>query len=330
MGANTNTSYKHLITINELSFQLLPNGSQGYAYILRNNGYEIKIAQQRAKLDAFFPIQVRISAEYLWAYGVMNAWSIIYNWIVETFGNIIKHKVCRIDLCCHIADIDLVTNYEQNYKGKFKNKELFYNGNSINAVTFGSRKNKKIYCRIYNKSLEVEQTRKKSWFKEIWSKNNMNIKNVWNIEFELKSDILREFNLIEINDIIAKLKELWKYCTNKFLIKIDRINTRVERCPINKEWQEIQNAYNDFSSVGLIERNKQINLDAQSLIPNIIGGITSYSARVGNIDFRNVFNKIYEDSQKYFKNKNTNFETEVKNKMLIINNIKRKGECTNE
>ena len=61
----------------------------------------------------------------------------------------------------------------------------------------------------------------------------MNIKNVWNIEFELKSDILREFNFIEINDIMANLKELWKYCTNKFLIKIDRINTRVERCPIN-------------------------------------------------------------------------------------------------
>ena len=323
LGATSNTSYKHLITINGLSFQLLPNGSQGYAYILRNNGYEVKIAQKRAKLEAFFPIQIRISSEYLWSYGLINSWSLIYNWIVETFGNIIKNKVYRIDLCCHIADIDLITDYDKNYKGKFKNKELFYNGNNPNAITFGSRKNKKIYCRIYNKSLEIQQTKKKKWFQEIWQENKMNISNVWNIEFEIKSDILREFNLIEFNDIIKNLKELWKYCTEQFLVKIDRINSRVERCPTNKEWQEIQKAYNNFDSVGIIQRNKQINLDAKALIPNIIGNITSYSARTGELDIMQVFNKIYKDSEIYFKNKNTNFETEVKNKMILIS---QKGE----
>ena len=320
---NINTSYKHLITISEIKFQLLPNGSNGYSYILRNDGYEIKVSQRKAKLEAFFPIQVRISAEYLWSYGVMNSWSNIYNWLVETFGNILRHKVCRVDLCCHVADIEFIKDYEKNYKGKFKNKEIFYNGKQANAITFGSRKNKKIYCRIYNKTLEIQQTRKKNWFKEIWKENNLNIKNVWNVEFELKSDILREFNLIEIKDIISNLKELWKYCTNEYLIKIDRINERVERCPINKKWEEIQKTFDEYTSIGLIHRNKQINLDAQSLIPNIIGGITSYSARTGDLDIIKAFNKIHIDSEKYFKNKQTNFETEVKNKMSLI---KQKGE----
>ena len=302
LGANSTTTYKHLISINDLMFQLLPNGSQGYSYILRNNGYEIKVAQRKAKLDAFYPIQVRISAEYLWAYGILDSWSLIYNWLVETFGNVVRHKVCRIDLCCHIENIDFITNYEKVYKGKFKNKEVFYSGKQANAITFGSRKNKKIYCRIYNKTLEIQQTRKKHWFKEIWKKNNLNAKNVWNVEFELKSDILREFSLIEIPDIINNLKELWKYCTNEYLVKVDRTNQRIERCSINKEWKEIQKAYDNFNSIGLIHRNKQINIDAKALIPNIIGGITSYSARTGDLDITQAFNKIYEDSQKYFKN----------------------------
>jgi len=327
LGATSNTSYKHLITINGLDFQLFPNGSQGYTYILRNNGYEVKLAQKRSKLEAFFPIQIRISSEYLWSYGLMDSWSLIYNWIAETFGNIVRNKIYRIDLCCHVADIDLITNYDKNYKGKFKNKELFYSGNNANAITFGSRKNKKIYCRIYNKSLEIQQTKKKNWFKEIWQQNNMNINNVWNIEFELKSDILREFNLLELKDIINNLKELWKYCTEQFIVKVDRINTRIERCPINEEWQEIQNAFNDFLSTGLIKRNKQINLEAQALIPNIIGSITSYSARTGDLDITHAFNKIYKDSQKYLKNKQTNFVNEVKNKMILI---KQRGEETNE
>lgn len=112
-------------------------------------------------------------------------------------------------------------------------------------------------------------------------------------------------------------------CTIKHLVKIDKTNTRKERCPVNKEWQEIQNAYNEFVSVGLIQRNKQIELDAKALIPNILGCITSYSARTGDLNIIQAFNNIYEDSQKYFKNKQTDFEKEVKNKMALI---RQKGE----
>lgn len=319
LAATNNANNKHLITINEMVFQILPNGAQGYTYILRNNLYEVKIAQKRAKLEAFYPIQIRISSENLWANGLINAWTIIYNWIVETFGNIIRHKVSRIDLCCHISDIDLITDYNMTYKGKFKKKELFYAGKNPNAITFGSRKNKNIYCRIYNKSLEIQKTKSKSWFKEIWQQNNMNINNVWNIEFEVKSDILREFNLIEVNRVYNRLRDLWHYCTNEYLVKVDRVNTRIERCPVNKQWKEIQTAYEEFRSFGLIKREKQIDIEANTLIPTIIGYMTSYSAKKGEIDIKSAFNKIYIEGQKFLENKKTSFKKEVKDKMLLIN-----------
>lgn len=322
--AATNNANKHLIIINNMTFQLLPNGSQGYTYILQNKLYEVKIAQKRAKLENFYPIQIRIKSENLWSNGLINSWSIIYNWIVENFGNIIRHKVCRLDLCCHIADVDFITDYNEVYKGKFKKKELFYSGNKPNAITFGSRKNKGIYCRIYNKTLEIQETKNKSWFNEIWKRNNMNINNVWNVEFELKGDILREFNLLEVKDIYNHLQDLWTYCTTKHLIKVERVNTRIERCPVSTDWKEIQTAYDKFNSVGLIERRKQVDIEANTLIPTIIGYITSYSARKGDADINTAFNKIFKDSQKFLKNKETDFEKEVKNKMLLID--KKRGE----
>jgi len=46
--------------------------------------------------------------------------------------------------------------------------------------------------------------------------------------------------------------------------------------------------------------------------------MTSYSARKGEIDIKSAFNNIYKDSQKFLKNKKTNFEKEVKDKMLLI------------
>ena len=138
----TDTNYKHLVTINNLSFHLSPNGTKGYSYILQNNGFQVHIAQFKSKLQYFSPIQVRISSEYLWAYGLSNSWEIIHNWIVKTFGNIIIEKVFRVDLCSHVSDIDLITNYNLNYKGDFKKRQVFYTGNQINSITFGSRKSK--------------------------------------------------------------------------------------------------------------------------------------------------------------------------------------------
>ena len=313
-----NASYQHMIQINDRSFELVNSGTKGYAYILHNSGYQINIAQYKSKLPNFAPIQVRISSEYLWAYGLADSWSMIYNWIVETFGNVISEKVCRLDLCTHVSDIDFITDYAISYKGNFKKRETFYTGNQISAITFGRRTSKNIYCRIYNKSLEVQEKKQKLWFYEIWKNNNMNAKNVWNVEFEIKSEFLRDYSIDTVHDVLQHLQDLWLFCTNQWLIKIDRTNPRVERCNINNDWLEIQKVYNEFHSEGMIAKEKQIELDANVLVPNIVGNITSYSARKGSITIDEAFSDLYKETKKYLLKKATSFEKEVKNKRLIL------------
>lgn len=317
LAATNNTQYSHIVTINEMTFQLFPNGTSGYAYILHNNGYEIKISKYGNKIKNFFPIQVRISAEYLWAKGLKYSWNIIYNWLVEIFGNIKEDKVFRVDLATHLSDVDLVLDYENSYKGNFKKSTVNITNNKINAIAFASRKSG-IHCRIYNKSLEIQEKNQKLWFRDIWINNNMNIDNVWNIEFELKSKFMREYNINSVRDVLEHLRDLWEYCTKEWLIKIDRTNKRIERCSINKEWLEIQKAYNIFKLNGLIKREIQINADAQAMIPAISGYVTTYGARIGKSNINYVFNDIAIRAQKYFNRKNTNFESEVLNKMPAI------------
>lgn len=316
----SNASYKHMISINNMTFEILNTGTKGYSYILHNSGYQINIAQYKSKLENFSPLQIRISSEYLWAYGLSDAWSMIYNWIVETFGNVISEKVCRLDLCTHVSDIDLITNHEISYKGNFKKRETFYTGKNISAITFGRRTGKNIYCRIYNKSLEIQEKKQKTWFYRIWKNNNINIKNVWNIEFEIKSELLRSYSINTVHDVLEHLQDLWLFCTNKWLVKVDRTNTRIERCITNNDWLELQKAYINFNSKGMVKREKQIELDAIILIPNIVGNITSYSARKGRINIDEAFSNLYRDTKKYLSNKETSFEEEVSNKRLILNN----------
>lgn len=319
------TNYKHMITIGNMNFQIFNNGTKGYSYILHNSGYQINIAQYRSKIQSFYPIQLRISSEFLWSKGIIKSWSDIYNWIEENFGKIIDTKVYRIDLSLHTSDIDFISDYEQVYKGRFKKYLTNFNGLSINSICFGTRKGKKIYCRIYNKTLEVKETKTKYWFYDIWKNNNLNVENVWNIEFELKSEFLRELRLSTIEEVCACLPNLWRYCTEKWIVKVDRVNTRIERCPVNEKWLEIQKAYDEFNSKPFIERQKQISMDAEILIPNIVGNITSYSARNNYTNIDNAFNKLYKDTIRYLKNRESSFDLEVSKKKKIIQTYRKES-----
>ena len=120
-------------------------------------------------------------------------------------------------------------------------------------------------------------------------------------------------------DVLNSLNNIWKYCTENWLVKIDRTNIRVERCKINNDWFEIQKCYESFKSKELIERDKQLMINAEKLIPNIIGNITSYSAMKNENNINLAFIDLLENSKKYFLKKQTSFEEEVKNKMRLFN-----------
>lgn len=315
---NGNSNYKHIVTINEKQFELLTNGAKGYSYILRNNGYEIKISQFKSGIKNFSPIQIRISSEYLWSKGLLQSWGNISEWIIGTFGEIQDNKISRVDLCVHVSNMNFIKDYQISYKGAFKKTGVTYTGNNINCLTFGSRKGKNIYCRIYNKTLEIKETKKKSWFTDIWVRNKLDIENVWNLEFELKSEFLREFKIKTIQDLENRLQDIWQYCTKEWLVKVDRTNSRIERCPINEEWQELQNAYNTYLSIGLIKREKQINMEADTLIPSIVGNITSFSAKKNIILIDKAFENLYKTTKRYLYIKNTTFEKETEKKIQIL------------
>jgi len=312
-------NFRYIINISGMEFELLPNGCKGYAFILKNEGFELKISLYQSKIENFAPLQVRISSEYLWSYGIEKSWQIISNWITSNIGKIALNKISRIDLCTHVSGYDFIENYENSYKGQFKKFDnTYHTGKTINSITFGTRKGKNIYCRIYNKTLEVKELKKKYWFFEIWKQNGLDIQNVWNLEFELKGEFLRSINVITFEDCLNNIIPIWQYCTSKWLIKVDRIKKRIDRCPTNEGWIEIQGAFGNIDNKLFIDRKKQVSLDANILVPNIIGCITSYSARIQKTNIKKVFEDIRVKTTQYLSDKNTTFEEEVVKKSKLL------------
>lgn len=313
----------YLISINNLQFTISRTGTKGYSYILNNENFNICIAEFISGIRNYKPIKIKISSQALWNIGLLNAYKIIIDWTKNTFGKITEENVYRIDLACHCNN-DFITNYETSYKGHFKKSEIKQTGNIVNALCFGSRKNDLIYCRIYNKTLELKEKKTKTWFKDIWQKSNLDINNVWNLEFEIKSEFLRSKNLKTFIEVYEHIQDLWNYCTNEWLLKVIPNKTRISRCDISSDWLEIQTAFNNFNSSGFVDIETIKECDAKILVPTITGYLTSYSANKNITNLQTALSSLEIDSKKYFKNKNTTFEDEVTSKIQL------KGAYTNE
>lgn len=318
LAATNQTSTKIVICIGNFNFEVLPNGKMGYAYILHNELYEVNIAQFRSKNKDFYPISVRIKAECLWAYGPERAWENIISWIQNYIGNVIHDKVSRIDLCVHTDKLNLLYSDIETFKGNYFDENIYRFRRRITGMNFGSRTNCKIYCRIYDKLLEVKQTGKKYWFFDIWKNAECNCKNVWNVEFQINREFLKDYNIETVRDSFKRLKTLWKYCTEKWIVKVKLDHTRIERCTTDDIWISIQNAFDNYKHEPLVKREVQLASDAEAIVPGTIGNITTFAARKGITDINLVLNMLKHKGSDYLACKDIDFKEAVTQKISLL------------
>lgn len=318
LAATNNASQKTTIQLGNQLFEIYPNGTMGYAYILRNDACEVKIARFRSKNENFYPIYISISSELLWSKGAEGAWHDIIRWVNYNVGAIKANKISRLDLCCHTDELILKEDDTKTFLGRFNDDVIYRYKRKVNAMYFGSRKYQKILCRIYDKTLEVKQSMKKLWFFDVWQSKGMNTENVWNIEFELNRDYFHEVQIDSVEDAFERINTLWEYCTKQWLVKKNLDNVKMTRCTTNEIWAKIQDLFSEYRSGELIRRDKQLECDAYALVPGTIGNITSYAARNGIDDINKVMDMMKQQGRKYLFRKDKTFEEAINEKMSLL------------
>jgi hypothetical protein len=316
--AANNASQKTLIDIGSQTFQVLPIGTMGYAYILRNEGYEVKMAQFRSKNENFYPLFIDISSEYLWSKGVEKSWNELLEWVNTNIGEVQHNKINRIDLCCHTDEIELVEDDCKKFLGQFHEDTIFRFRRKVNAMYFGSRRTQKLICRIYNKTLEVNMMKSKFWFFDIWAENVLNPDKVWNIEFEIRREFFKYMQMDTVEDVLIRLNTLWEYCTKQWLVKKELDKERMERCSTNETWASLQPLFANYKSRELIKREKQLQYDALALVPGTIGNITSFAARNGIDDIDEVFKLMKMQGNKHLFRKDKTYKEVINEKKSLL------------
>ena len=305
------------IDISGWAFEVLGNGSRGYAYILHNDEYEIRIAKYRSDNEDMYPIFVRIKQDGLWSNTPQGAYKGVIAWIGFTFGCVKAVKISRADLCCHTDQFQFTQDDIDRFRGKHRKETIRRCDKKVVGFELGERTSP-VFLRIYNKTKEVMEKGQKLWFFTVWGNEGADVSNVWNIEFELKRDFFKEIQVETVDQFFERLRDIWLYLTTDWIEFVDFNNNHISRCSVNEKWVALSKTYDTECSRGRIKRDRQTSIDSKNLIPQISGYMTKFGAMLKENDIGNVFKLAIESVKDYFDQKGITFTDRANEKMELM------------
>lgn len=202
-------------------------------------------------------IRVKLQARGIYTLGIKPLIEYVDS-IVKNISNGNKH-ITRLDVNAFV-DID----FSALYASMFATKKRF--SSSINKDIRNSSVLETLYVgkppfrlRIYNKKKELLKSKKSELMYEYLLNGGMDKdKPIWNIEFEMHREFLKEFKILSVDDAIANAENLFKQaCDYVRLVDIssiseaDMLNGHKNRASTLPIWQKIKDDYslNEFMQI---------------------------------------------------------------------------------
>jgi hypothetical protein len=163
-----------------------------------------------------------------------------------------------------------------------------------------------ISARLYNKTLEIEKS-KKFYLHELWKASGWDGKSaVWRLEFELKREVLTQHDLFKFRNVLSNLNGLWSYCTTDWLrltLPQEEDQTR-SRWPVHPLWEYLSSV--DWETPGgeLTKRFSNAKLPADDKLFSLaFSMVINYMAREGIHDFYDGLRNFEAAMYSYHENK---------------------------
>ncbi len=169
-----------------------------------------------------------------------------------------------------------------------------------NVDTFGNRHSGTLTARIYDKTEEIGLTGH-DWWIDLWGDRFDPDRPVLRTEFEFARNALREMNLRDPDETLARVGDLWAYATQKWLTY--RTPTRhgcTNRWPVAPEWQQIQQASLAGAAVPIdrITAGRQRGA-LRKMMPALNGYVASFGAWTDNDSIDDACSALPEHLRSY-------------------------------
>lgn len=314
------------IDLGMFKFEVLNHGSRSYYYILHNDDMQIQFARHRSKNEHNYPVYVHFKSQFLWAeiYSISSLdekYRLVIEWLEDVLnGKYIGSKINRLDLAYHTDDVPDDFAAEQ-FVGKHTLDTTRRTHRVVTGIDIGSRKSQKIFLRCYNKYLEARAS-KKSWFFAIWEEHGLNIRKVWNIEFQMNREFFSDFKVGNLRldtaeQVISLQHDIWHYLTHDWVSYRVPDDPRRSRWSFHPWWQSLSSYH---ESANRLSRSRQRELPTvDMIIPGLRGYLSSYAARMGyDIQDGSLFKQLFEDIQNYEQVSSKDWYDDVGKKLQLL------------
>jgi len=303
-------------------FEVRDKGAGLFPYVLVDNAFRIQVPRSISK--ALPLAYVQISSQYLSAFDPKEIESELYE-IANRLGEVkeIEPGVSRIDLFVDfVSDVDM--------EGWDRTAWVTH-GSSINAYSMDGRFSGwtvglggVIAGRLYDKTLEIESSRK-DYLRELWTQCGWNgADRVWRLEFELKRELLSQHGVERFNAAMEHRGSLWEYATTQWLrLTIpnpsDSARSRWLTHPL---WRALSAVDWDTPGGPLSRRFQPDRAPGDDWVFNLgLSALTSYMAREGIFDFELGLRRFGESLSVFHENKAYTlgllFPTYVREKVMV-------------
>lgn len=281
---------------NEL-WEVSPKGTQEYAYCLMRNGWRIYLLSTRGIKPNVIQLKIEIPSSRLrlGIEGLNDEFRVLAMSILSSSTEGIQ----RVDLTADVAGFhmdDLNRYFFYGYPSKMKsiNSDLFLEKfyslgkeSEIETVVIG----KNPQLRIYDKK-KLSLSQDPDWFEcwfgmsfeevlKLFDGDIQKIPEITRFEFQLRTQVLKEFQISSYEVLIEKLQGLWDYMAFKWLeFKIDNPNIKCKRkLPIAPIWAFIGGL--KFNGNLQLKRLKPYSHDSSKNFQQFLGHFSSFLAKEG-------------------------------------------------
>ena len=218
--------------IGEHAFEVKDKAPMGYAYVLEDGSFRIQISRS-SKLPVAY---VKISSGYLSHVGPAKA--------EEAAGQIVE-KLIELRDSANVSRIDLFVDFASPESMEWNREAWVTRGGSIDQYSEGGvftgwviGRGGVMSARLYYKLLHAVKIGA-DYLLELWQRAGWNMKDqVWRLEFQMRREILVQYGLAKLPDVLKSLNGLWSYATTEWLrLTIPSADDQTRsRWPIHTLW----------------------------------------------------------------------------------------------
>lgn len=235
------------VRIKDINLQYLGN-KEGF-YWLRDENHIFRIGfKDKNKNNGLHNIRVQLEGNGIYTFGINSIIKFLEKRILE--GYITNYTpISRADLNCFVQyDLGFIDKTMfSTRKRKYSTINEIGTANETQTIYVGKPPFK---LRIYNKSLEMKNSKKFDVMREYFLNNGFDLeKTIFNIEFEMHRLYLRTFEIDDIKDLFPNVEVLFKNAMDEIRL-IDKDSVSKEKLEHNKYeaethtiWKQIKSSY---------------------------------------------------------------------------------------